>query len=147
MGAAVRKTLESAGANTSVAWAWEPRKQKGFERQHFSQAFSLLLSRFPLPLRSICLAVPRPFYLVLPDLADAELPWARGNGTWPWRWPEELAAWNVAYRSALPAPYAARSTGQIGSGFCHSAMHVPPCEDRVRRKTAPCASAVSRAEV
>lgn len=55
--------------------------------------------------------VQQPFYTVLPDLRGQEVERAVETGepgatpgTWRWRWPEELAAWDVNHFDRVPAP-------------------------------------------
>ena len=48
--------------------------------------------------------VAQPFYTVLLDLEDMEDEEAAQSGLWKWRYPHELAAWEVNQRSKLPAP-------------------------------------------
>lgn len=45
----------------------------------------------------------QPFYMVIPDLEDMEDEEAV-EGTWRWRWPSELAAWEINHRTKVPAP-------------------------------------------
>lgn len=48
--------------------------------------------------------VTQPFYTILLDLKDMEDEQAAQSGLWKWRYPPELAAWEVNQRSKLPAP-------------------------------------------
>ena len=48
--------------------------------------------------------VNQPFYTVLPDLRDVLDEAKAKQLVWKWRWPEELAAYEVNHGNALPAP-------------------------------------------
>ena len=52
----------------------------------------------------------QPFYMVIPDLEDMEDEEAV-EGTWRWRWPSELAAWEINHRTKVPARHSLPARG------------------------------------
>jgi len=46
----------------------------------------------------------QPFYTVLVDLTDMQAEEAEGSSQWRWKWPSELAAWDINHFKGTPAP-------------------------------------------